>query len=77
MNSSGSRHGRRLDDLEPNGRHGDPVPDRRRRPGAGEFDLNCVGKNYSFAQARKKFDMADQDQVIDGAGVGNHQPHGL
>jgi len=34
-----------------------------------------VRKDYAFTQAGKKLDVADQDQVIDRAGIGYHQPH--
>ncbi len=63
------------DDLKPGGQGGDPALDQRRRDRIGEFSPDHAWKRYPFKQAGKNFDMADQDQIIDRAGVGDHQPH--
>ena len=41
------------------------------------FACHGAGKRNAFEQAGKQIDVADEDQIIDGAGIGNHQPHGL
>ena len=75
MDSSGSCHNRCFGDLKPNGRRGDPALNRRWRTGAGEFGLNDVGKDHSFTHAGKQVNALDEDQVIDGAGIGDDQAH--
>lgn len=42
-----------------------------------EFGSNREGKNCFFKQAGKKIDAVDQDQIIDGPGIGYNQPHCL
>jgi hypothetical protein len=40
------------------------------------FGLNGDRQSDVFKHARKQVDLAEEDQVIDGTGIGDHQPHG-
>jgi hypothetical protein len=60
-----------FDNLEPDGRARDPATDCRRRQGVGEFGLHGARKNHSFKQVRQNIDMADENEVISRAGVGD------
>lgn len=63
--------------LKPLGRDCDPVLDLQRCARFGKFSLDCGRQSHSFKHARQKLNVADLDQIIDGAGIGDHQPHGL
>jgi hypothetical protein len=43
----------------------------------GQFTLHSAGHYHFFKQSRKELDMPDQNQVIDGACIGDDQPHSL
>ena len=62
--------------LDPSGRLGNPAPHRQRRVYRGQFRLHDGRQDHSVEQGRKKIDMVDQYQVMDGSGIGDDQPHG-
>ena len=63
-------------DLKPRWRVGDPEMHRCRSESVGKFGLDSTRNRNSFKYAGKKVNMPDLDQVVDWAGIGNHQPHG-
>ncbi len=67
----------RFVNFKPCGRRCDPVADRQRRSHIGKFGVNSGRKRNSLKHAGQKIALADLDQIIDWAGIGNHQPHGL
>ncbi|SPF49044.1 hypothetical protein SBA4_4000004 [Candidatus Sulfopaludibacter sp. SbA4] len=64
-------------DFKPCGRSGDPAPNWQRRKRVRKFGLHGDRQRDFIEHAGKKLDMADLDQVIDRAGIGDDQPHGL
>ena len=41
----------------------------------GKFRLDCHGNRNPLKHEGKKFDLPDQDQLVDRTRIGNHQPH--
>jgi len=62
---------RRVADLQPGWRVGDPLPYGKRRFAGGQLALHGGGQNDFFKQGRKKIDVSDHDQIVDGAGIGD------
>src|ERR1700722_424433 len=64
-------------DFKPGGGRGDPMFYRQRGARAGKFGLDGHRKSDLFKHAGKQINIANLNQVTDGAGVGNYQLHGL
>ncbi len=64
-------------DFKPGGWRGDPMFYRHRGARTGKFGLDGPRESNPFKHAGKNLDMADQDQVIDRAGIGDDQLLGL
>lgn len=43
----------------------------------GEFSLNRARNRDPVKHARQKIDVSDQNQIVDWAGIGDHQTHRL
>jgi len=43
----------------------------------GEFSLNRARNRDPVKHARQKIDVSDQNQMVDWAGIGDHQTHRL
>jgi hypothetical protein len=64
-------------DLKPCGRSGDPALNWQRRERVGKLGLHSERQCDLFEHAGQKVNVVDLDQVIDWAGIGDNQPHGL
>lgn len=70
------RQARSVVDFQPWGRGGNPQAHRWRREGMGEFGFGGGGESDSFEDARQQADVADLNEIVNGTGIGDHQPHG-
>ncbi len=77
VKSGNRRRFRSVNNLEPGGGIGNPALNRQGSQLICQLRLNDCGKDNRFTEPRKKVDMLDQDQVVDGTGIGNDQLHEL
>lgn len=56
---------------------GDPCPHRRRCIGMCKFVTHSHGHENHLEQVWQDVDCVDQDQIIEGTGIGDNQPHGF
>ena len=63
--------------VHPRGRIGNPVAHRKWCVRIGQLVFHSGWQDYFCKQRGKDFDMPDQDQIINRAGVGDDEPHRL